>query len=149
MNSRSSWWSGSCTCLYLQLVLFVLHVPYWSADTCWYQYTPGNFYSIWMGVQFLIFFGIQKDMVNLFDVRMISIYINGENDFILRWARRKRQRHIYIWWSNTPLNVVPIQGYDLRLCLSSFYQIHPTSINKTDGRPSSEEGDTNKVSETT
>jgi hypothetical protein len=31
----------------------------------------------------------------------------------------------------------------------SFYQIHPTSINKTNGGPSSEDGVTNKVSETT
>jgi hypothetical protein len=31
----------------------------------------------------------------------------------------------------------------------SFYQFHPTSINKTDGRPSSEDGVTNKVSVTT
>jgi hypothetical protein len=34
----------------------------------------------------------------------------------------------------------PIQGYDSRLCMFSYYQIHPTSITKTNGAPSSEDG---------
>jgi hypothetical protein len=69
--------------------------------------------------------------------------------FVPRWARSRRQRHIYIQWSNTSLDALPIQGYNLRLCMFSFYQIHPTSINITDGGPSSEDGVTNKVSVTT
>jgi hypothetical protein len=43
----------------------------------------------------------------------------------------------------------PIIGYDLRLCMFSYYQIHHTSINKTAGGPSSEDGVTAKVSEAT
>jgi hypothetical protein len=38
-----------------------------------------------------------------------------------------------------------IKGYDSRLCLFSFYQMHPTSINKTDGGSSSEDGITADV----
>jgi len=44
---------------------------------------------------------------------------------------------------------LPIKGYDSRLCMFSYYQIHPTSINKTAGGPSSEDGVTAKVSEMT
>jgi hypothetical protein len=44
---------------------------------------------------------------------------------------------------------LPIVGYDWRLCIFSCYQIHPTSINKTAGGPSSEDGVTAAVSETT
>jgi hypothetical protein len=43
---------------------------------------------------------------------------------------------------------LPIVGYNLRLCIFSCYQIHPTSINKTAGGPSSEDGVTATVSET-
>ncbi len=69
--------------------------------------------------------------------------------FVPQWALRTCWRCMYICWSNTPLNALPIWGYNSRLCMFSFYQIHPTSINKTNGRPSSEDGVTNKVSETT
>jgi hypothetical protein len=44
---------------------------------------------------------------------------------------------------------LPIVGYDLRLCIFSCYQIHPTSIKKTAGGPSSEDDVTATVSETT
>ena len=44
---------------------------------------------------------------------------------------------------------LPIVGYDSRLCIFSCYQIHPTSINKTAGGPSSEDGVTATVSEAT
>ena len=44
---------------------------------------------------------------------------------------------------------LPIKGYDSRLCMFSYYQIHPLSINKTAGGPSSEDGITGQVSETT
>jgi hypothetical protein len=57
--------------------------------------------------------------------------------------------HIHSEWSNTSLDALPIQGYNSRLCMFLFYQIHPTSINKTDGGPSSEDEVTNKVSVTT
>jgi len=43
---------------------------------------------------------------------------------------------------------LPIKGYDSRLCMFSYYQIHPTSIDKTAGGPLSEDGVTAKVSET-
>ena len=36
-----------------------------------------------MGVQFLIFFRIQKEMVNLFDVMTITIGIDGEREHVL------------------------------------------------------------------
>ncbi len=68
---------------------------------------------------------------------------------VRRWAHCRRQSCIYILWSNTSSDALLIQGYNLRLCMYSFYQIHPTSINKTDGGPSSKDGVTNKVSVTT
>ncbi len=48
------------------------------------------------------------------------------------WARHKCQHCIYMQWSNTSSDALPIQGYNSRLCMFSFYQIHLTSINKTD-----------------
>jgi hypothetical protein len=48
-----------------------------------YQYTPGNFYSIQMDVQFLISFRIQMDMVDLFNITMIKISIAGEKEHVL------------------------------------------------------------------
>ena len=60
-----------------------------------------------------------------------------------RWARRTCIRRIRIQ------ECLPIIGYDSRLCIFSCYQIHPTSINKTAGGPSSEDGVTATVSETT
>ena len=44
---------------------------------------------------------------------------------------------------------LPIKRYDSRLCMFSYYQIHLTSINKTAGGLSSEDGVTAQVSETT
>ncbi len=44
---------------------------------------------------------------------------------------------------------LPIKGYDSRLCMFSYYQIHSSSINKTAGGPSSEDGVTAQVSKTT
>ncbi len=69
--------------------------------------------------------------------------------FVPGWAQCKRQCCIYIRCSNTSSDANPIQGYASRLCMFSFYQIHPTSINKTDDGPSSKDGVMNKVSETT
>ena len=80
-------------------------------------------------------------------------YNNGSNYPLWReclqpipwWAQ-----HSYLCWIRIHLSnhheTLPIKGYDLRLCMFSYYQIHPTSINKTDGGPSSEDGVTAKVS---
>jgi hypothetical protein len=67
---------------------------------------------------------------------------------VTRWARHTRLRQIRTHLPNYP-ETLPIKGYDSRLCLFSYYQIHPTSINKTAGGPSSEVGVTAQVSETT
>jgi hypothetical protein len=64
------------------------------------------------------------------------------------WARHKRRLCFY--WSKPDTNISPkIRGYDLRLCMFSYYQIHPTSINKTDGKSSSEDGITADISSST
>ncbi len=64
------------------------------------------------------------------------------------WAQHKRCLHFY--WSKPDTNVSPkICGYDSRLCMFSYYQIHPTSINKTDGKSSSEDGITADISSST
>jgi hypothetical protein len=65
-----------------------------------------------------------------------------------QWARRTRLRRIRTHLPNNP-KTLPIKEYNLRLCMFSFYQIHPTSINKTAGGPSSEDGETAQISETT
>jgi len=64
-----------------------------------------------------------------------------------RWARRTRLRQIRMHMPNEK-ETLPIKGYDSRLCMFSYYQIHPTSIDKTAGGPLSEDGVTAKVSET-
>ncbi len=64
------------------------------------------------------------------------------------WARHKRRLRFY--WSKPGTNVSPkICRYDSRLCMFSYYQTHPTSINKTDGRSSSEDGVTADTSSST
>jgi hypothetical protein len=64
------------------------------------------------------------------------------------WARHKRRLGFY--WSKPDTSVSPkICGYNSILCMFSFYQIHPTSINKTDGRSSSEDGITVDTSSST
>ena len=58
-----------------------------------------------------------------------------------RWVWRRKPRRLRFCWSTVaPDDTSIIQGYDSRLCMFSYYQIHPTSINKTDGTPSSEDG---------
>jgi hypothetical protein len=42
-----------------------------------------------------------------------------------------------------------MRGYDSRLCMFSYYQIHPSSINKTDGGSSTENGVTSNVKSNT
>ncbi len=69
------------------------------------------------------------------------------------WARYKRRSCLRFHWSRPDTGVSSkIQRYDSRLCMFSFYQIHPTSINKTDGNSSSGDGvtaDTNASTNTT
>jgi len=65
-----------------------------------------------------------------------------------QWARRTHLWRIRIRMPNEKEHL-PIIGYDSRLCMFSYYQIHPTRINKTAGGPSSKDGVTAKVSETT
>jgi len=60
-----------------------------------------------------------------------------------RWVwRRKPSRLRFRWssFSDCTNDKIPLRGYDSRLCMFSYYQIHPSSINKTDGNPSSEDG---------
>jgi hypothetical protein len=65
-----------------------------------------------------------------------------------QWARRTRLRCIRTHISNDP-ELLLIKGYGSRLCMFSYYPIYPTSINRTAGGPSSEDGVTANVSETT
>jgi hypothetical protein len=44
---------------------------------------------------------------------------------------------------------IPLRGYDSRLCMYSYYQIHPSSINKTNGGSSLEDGVTADVKSNT
>jgi hypothetical protein len=46
----------------------------------------------------------------------------------------------FCWSTISPEEDQIIQGYDSRLCLFSYYQIYPTSINKTNGASSSKDG---------
>jgi hypothetical protein len=64
------------------------------------------------------------------------------------WARHKCCLQFH--WSKPDTSVSPkICRYDSRLCIFSFYQIHPTSTNKTNGRSSSENGVTADTSSST
>ncbi len=63
-----------------------------------------------------------------------------------RWVWWQKQRRLRFCWSTISPEENPIiQGYDSRLCLFSYYQIHPTSINKTNGVSSSKDGVTADV----
>ncbi len=61
------------------------------------------------------------------------------------WVWRRKPCRLRFHWSTIVSNDNPIQGYDSRLCMFSYYQIHPTSINKTDGSSSSKDGVTANV----
>jgi hypothetical protein len=65
------------------------------------------------------------------------------------WARPKRHHHLGLLWSKNESDICTICGYDSRLCMCSFYQIYPTSINKMDGNSSSEDGVTADTNATT
>ncbi len=65
------------------------------------------------------------------------------------WARHKRCHHLQLLWSKNESDILTICGYHSRLCMFSFYQIHPTSINKMDGNSSSEDGVTAGTNATT
>ncbi len=65
------------------------------------------------------------------------------------WAQHKHCHHLALLWSKNVSDILTICGYDSRLCMFSFYQIHPMSINKTDGNSSSEDGITLEMKATT
>jgi hypothetical protein len=65
--------------------------------------------------------------------------------FTPRWVQRCRWYRFYWSRSHSSQRETVILGYDSRLCMFSFYQIHPSSINKTDGGSSSECGVTADV----
>ncbi len=66
------------------------------------------------------------------------------------WVWRQKPCQLKFHWSMfNPKDKTVIWGYDLRRCMFSFYQIHPTSINKTNGASSSEDGVTTDVNTTT
>ncbi len=150
MTSCLKWWLGFHTYLYLQSVLCYPSVTSCSTGSCWYQYS-------WK----LLFHPDGHSILDIFqnpDGHGWFVWYNDDKNqhcwreraqFVPQWAWRKRQRCICIQWSNTSSDALPIQGYNSRLCMFSFYWIHPTSINKTDGGPSSEDWVTNKVSVTT
>jgi hypothetical protein len=46
----------------------------------------------------------------------------------------------FCWSTLAPEENSVIRGYDSRLCMFSYYQIHPISMNKTNGAPSSKDG---------
>ena len=62
-----------------------------------------------------------------------------------QWVWRRKPSWLKFWWSLISPDKIPLQGYDSRLCMYSYYQIHPSSINKTNGGPSSEDGVTADV----
>ncbi len=67
-----------------------------------------------------------------------------------RWVWRQKPRQLKFHWSTlNPKDKTVIQGYDSRLCMFSFYQIHPTSMNKTNGASLSEDRVTADVKTTT
>ncbi len=69
---------------------------------------------------------------------------------IPRWVWRQKPCQLKLSWSTfNPKDKTVIWGYDLRLCMFSFYQIHPMSINKTNSASSSEDGVTADVNTTT
>lgn len=57
-----------------------------------------------------------------------------------RWVWQRKPSWLRFWWSSICTNEIPLRGYDSRLCMFLYYQIYPSSINKTDGNSSSEDG---------
>jgi hypothetical protein len=99
----------------------------------------------------LISFRIQRDKANLFDKMMIKISIAREKEHVLYHDGHGKDANVTYTFDDPTLHRMHFlfKATISRLCMFSFYQIHPTSINKTDGGPSSEDGVTNKVSVTT
>ncbi len=63
-----------------------------------------------------------------------------------RWVWRQKPHQLgFLWYTQNPEDNSIMWGHDSRLCLFSHYQIHPTSINKTNGASSSEDGMTADV----
>ncbi len=61
----------------------------------------------------------------------------------------RKPSRLRFWWSSIASDKLPIRGYDSRLCMFSYYQIHPLSIPKTNGGSSSEDGITADVNSNT
>ncbi len=57
-----------------------------------------------------------------------------------RWVWQRKPSRLRFRWSTISIDDIQFRGYDSRLCMFSYYQIHPSSINKTDGNSSSEDG---------
>ncbi len=66
-----------------------------------------------------------------------------------RWVWRCKPSWLRFWWSSTIPDEIPLRGYDSRLCMYSYYQIHPSSINKTNEGSSLEDGVTANVKSNT
>ncbi len=62
-----------------------------------------------------------------------------------RWVWWRKPSRLKFRWSSVSTNKIPIHGYDSRLCMFSYYQIHPSSVNRTNGNPSSEDGVTANI----
>jgi hypothetical protein len=65
-----------------------------------------------------------------------------------QWQQKLCQQK-FCWSTRGPEENPFYWGYDSRLCLFSHYQIHPTSINKTNGAPSAKDGVTADVKSST
>jgi hypothetical protein len=57
-----------------------------------------------------------------------------------RWVWRRKPSRLRFHWLSVSTNEIPLRGYDSRICMFSYYQINPSSINKTDGNSSSDDG---------
>ncbi len=89
--------------------------------------------------------------------RLISSYINPYRRTryherarpVPRWVWRRKPSQLRFWWSSIAPDELPICGYDSRLCMFSYYQIHPSSIPKTNRGSSLEDGITADVNSNT
>ncbi len=66
-----------------------------------------------------------------------------------QWVWRCKPSHLRFRWSSISPDEIPLCGYDSRLHMYSYYWIHPSSITKTKGGSSSEDGVTADVKSNT
>ncbi len=66
-----------------------------------------------------------------------------------RWVWWRKPSQLRFCWSSIAPDKNPMRGYDSRLCMFSYYQIHPSSINKNNRGSSSEDGVTANVKSNT